>query len=136
MNDQYNFFQWIKPFLRYWFEVIYLLVITSIFAVTVHTGYFDNNEPKIISQTVDLAPLQQQIVNLELKIEQQSLEIKQLSAANESLSSNVKILERRSQAQLEYSKRICEYILVITVDKKIIPRQCLPEYKWHKEEGQ
>lgn len=136
MNDQYNFFQWIKPFLRYWFEVIYLLVITGIFAVTVHTGYFDNNEPKIISQTVDLAPLQQQIVNLELKIEQQSLEIKQLSAANESLSSNVKILERRSQAQLEYSKRICEYILVITVDKKIIPRQCLPEYKWHKEEGQ
>jgi len=136
MNDQYNFFQWIKPFLRYWFEVIYLLVITGIFAVTVHTGYFDNNEPKIISQTVDLTPLQQQIVNLELKIEQQSLEIKQLSAANESLSSNVKILERRSQAQLEYSKRICEYILVITVDKKIIPRQCLPEYKWHKEEGQ
>jgi len=30
-------------------------------------------------------------------------------------------------------KRICEYIWVITIDKKIAPRQCYPEYNWSKE---
>ena len=44
-------------------------------------------------------------------------------------------LERRIQSHTEAFKRLCEYVMVITIDKKLVPRQCLPEYRWSREEG-
>lgn len=73
---------------------------------------------------------------LEIQLEKQSVLIQKLETENDNLESNLKSLEKRLQAHTDIIKRMCEYIIVITVDKKIIPRQCLPEYKWTKEEGQ
>lgn len=73
---------------------------------------------------------------LEILVEKQSVLISTLEKNNENLDNNIKSLEKRLQAHTDLMKRMCEYIIVITVDKKIIPRQCLPEYKWTKEEGQ
>ena len=133
MNSQYNFTHWVKSNFRYWFSIIYLIIA---FVAVVVLVYNSNKTAPVIEQTVvDLEPLRQQISSLEKQLEQHAKDQKRLESANESLTATVKQLERRAQAQLEYSKRICEYILVITVDKKILPRQCLPEYKWHREEG-
>jgi len=137
MNPQYNFLLWAKSNYKYWFTVVYLCIAFVAVAVLVYNSY-NTKTPQVITQqpqVVDLEPLKQQISSLEKQLEQHAKDQKRLESTNESLTSTVKQLERRAQAQLEYSKRICEYILVITVDKKILPRQCLPEYKWHREEG-
>ena len=70
------------------------------------------------------------------QLEKQNISIQKLEAQNSSLENNIKLLEKRLQANTDVLKRFCEYIVVITVDKKIIPRQCLVDYKWIKEEGQ
>lgn len=134
MNSQYNFTHWVKSNFRYWFSIIYLIIAFVAVVVLVHNNT-SKPAPVIEQPAVDLEPLKQQISSLEKQLEQHAKDHKRLESANESLTATVKQLERRAQAQLEYSKRICEYILVITVDKKILPRQCLPEYKWHREEG-
>ena len=73
---------------------------------------------------------------LEAQIEKQNVLIQKLETQNNNLENNLKLLEKRLQANTDVLKRFCEYIVVITVDKKIIPRQCLVDYKWIKEEGQ
>lgn len=72
---------------------------------------------------------------LEIQLEKQSVLIQKLETENNNLENNLKLLEKRLQAHTDIMKRMCEYIIVITVDKKIIPRQCLPEYKWSREEN-
>lgn len=89
-----------------------------------------------------IAEVSQQIVTvnpiniLETQIEKQRVIIEKLEVQNNNLENNIKLLEKRLQANTDVLKRFCEYIVIITVDKKIIPRQCLLEYKWVKEEGQ
>lgn len=70
------------------------------------------------------------------QLEKQNSKIEKLQAQNNNLENNLKLVEKRLQANTDVLKRFCEYIVVITVDKKIIPRQCLSDYKWLKEEGQ
>jgi len=70
--------------------------------------------------------LQQDIKNL-------TIIVKQLEVKNEELAKSNTVLEKRQQTQTEFAKRVCEYIVVITVDKKILPRQCLADYNWTKE---
>lgn len=70
------------------------------------------------------------------QLDKQRILIEKLQAQNNNLENTVKVLDKRIQANTDVLKRFCEYIIVITVDKKIIPRQCLPDYKWVKEEGQ
>lgn len=69
------------------------------------------------------------------QLDKQRILIEKLQAQNNNLENTVKVLDKRIQANTDVLKRFCEYIIVITVDKKIIPRQCLPDYKWVKEEG-
>lgn len=71
---------------------------------------------------------------IELQLEKHRELVLTLEKENSILENNLKTLEKRTQAHTELLKRMCEYIIVITVDKKIIPRQCLPEYKWGREE--
>jgi hypothetical protein len=85
--------------------------------------------------TIDLDPINKRIAALEQELANQSLVNKTLKAEYDSLLTNNQRLERRTQSHLEAIKRMCEYIVVITVDKKIIPRQCLPEYRWSTTEG-
>lgn len=70
----------------------------------------------------------------ESQLEKQRESIRSLEKENLILENNLRTLEKRTQAHTELLKRMCEYIIVITVDKKIVPRQCLPEYKWGREE--
>lgn len=92
--------------------------------------------PVVVQPTVDLQPLENRISRLESDLTRHKADNEKLEAENAALSESKRRLERRLQAQLEFNKRICEYIMVITVDKKIVPRQCLPEYRWQREEGQ
>lgn len=87
-------------------------------------------EPK-----VDLEPLTQRIEQLERDLERQTKANQALAAHHDQQERVNQRLERRLQAHTEAFKRICEYVMVITVDKKIVPRQCLPEYRWSREEG-
>lgn len=92
-----------------------------------------NSVDKTMVNSVD--PLISRIDKLEKQLEKQEQTIKKLESNLDLAANNYKILEKKSQSHTEAFKRICEYIMVITVDKKIIPRQCLPEYRWIKEEG-
>lgn len=71
----------------------------------------------------------------ELKLEQQrqEQELKRLAKQIEEQAAMDKKIERKQDNNLQVMKRICEYIWVITIDKKIAPRQCYPEYNWSKE---
>lgn len=56
--------------------------------------------------------------------------IRQLENQTKQLEAMAKQLEKRHQSQIEFNKRLCEYIVVITVEKKILPRQCQPNFEW------
>jgi len=79
--------------------------------------------------------LDKQIADQNLIIEQHAKNLQQYETNLETLTAANKVLEKRLQAHVEVMKRICEYIGVITVDKKIVPRQCLHDYSWRKEEN-
>jgi uncharacterized coiled-coil protein SlyX len=91
--------------------------------------------PVPVAPTVDLEPLKQRIDQLERDLAQQAQTKRNLDAVIEQHERANQRLERRLQAHTEAFKRICEYVMVITIDKKLVPRQCLPEYKWSREEG-
>lgn len=112
--------------------LIIVLIILAILLYTVAFLKHSVKEPVIETQSVvNTVPTNQ----LEIQIEKQNVLINKLEADNVTLQNNIKLLEKRIQAHTDFMKRLCEYVVVITVDKKIIPRQCLPEYKWGKEEN-
>ena len=89
----------------------------------------------IAEPNVDLEPLTKRIEQLEQALERQTKDAQVQAAKHDQQERVNQRLERRLQAHTEAFKRLCEYVMVITVDKKIVPRQCLPEYKWSREEG-
>ena len=129
-----------------WLKIVgrFLFVIFIIGSIAVSIDY-------ILAKLLTNKPLAEAVVNksipdntellmtkierLEKQIEKQEFVIKRLESLIDTAASSDKQLEKKLQAHTEAFKRLCEYIVVITVDKKIIPRQCLPEYKWAKEEG-
>ena len=70
---------------------------------------------------------------LEADYKKLTLQVKYLETKNEDLIQVNKALEKKQQVQISFNKRLCEYIGVITIDKKIIPRQCLSDYIWNIE---
>ena len=72
--------------------------------------------------------------SLEVQIEKQNVLIKKLEEHNLNLENNIKALDKKIQTNTEIIKRMCEYIWVITIDKKIAPRQCYPDYNWRRED--
>lgn len=116
------------------YTLIIILFIISLFLLTNILTKSPPKEPIIETpqQIVTINPLS----TLEAQIEKQNVLIQKLETQNSNLENNLKLLEKRLQANTDVLKRFCEYIVVITVDKKIIPRQCLVDYKWIKEEGQ
>ena len=76
-----------------------------------------------------------QLNDIEKQLEKQNFLIKKLENDNENLNRNMKHLEKRLQANTEVIKRMCEFIVIITIEKKLIPRHCLPEYNWRREEN-
>lgn len=114
------------------YKLITILIVLAIFLCVV--AFFKRDVEESVAETkqvVNNVP----IIQLEIQIEKQSVLISKLEEDNLNLQNNLKLIEKRIQAHTDLMKRLCEYIIVITVDKKIIPRQCLPEYKWGKEEN-
>jgi hypothetical protein len=132
LNRVYN---WLKSKVSILIFGILVSIISIVITITV-IRYNDaskisalKEEPKdtqVDSQRLDI--LEKEILRL-------SDTSKKLEITNEMLGTSVKQLEKRLQAHIDITKRMCEYIIVITVDKKIIPRQCLPDYNWKREEG-
>ena len=121
---------------------VYFLAVLIISTILVYERYRAIPEPPppqpapviIPEPRVDLSPIEDRIKQLETNLAKTNERVDRADTAQS--QEQIRRLERRLQAQLEYNKRLCEYIMVITVDKKIVPRQCLPEYKWQREEGQ
>ena len=133
---QYTKFQqvllWMKS--KPIYTLIIILFIISLFLLTNILTKSPPKEP--ITETPQQIVTVNPLGTLEAQIEKQNVLIQKLETQNNNLENNLKLLEKRLQAHTDVMKRICEYIVIITVDKKIIPRQCLLEYKWSKEEGQ
>lgn len=123
---------------KFWFTIIYFTVVI-VLLVAVFNKHVRRPVPEVIQPaptiTVDLEPLNKRIAALEQDLTAQTMALKAAKSESDALIASNQRLERRLQSHTEAFKRLCEYVLVITVDKKIIPRQCLPEYKWAREEG-
>lgn len=116
------------------YTLIIILFIISLFLLTNILTKSPPKEP--ITETPQQIVTVNPISTLEAQIEKQNVLIQKLETQNNNLENNLKLLEKRLQAHTDVMKRICEYIVIITIDKKLVPRQCLIEYKWSKEEGQ
>lgn len=113
----------------------FLVSVTSITCTILYQKYFLTKTFDIpTSSNVDTNGSNSKILLLEEQIDKQITDIKKLETTNDTLSNSLKVAEKRIQFHNELLKRMCEYIVVITVDKKIIPRQCLSDYNWRKEE--
>jgi hypothetical protein len=130
---------------RFWLGIVYftLLIVVAVAvvrrqmpaptapppaappAVVVQPVTTPQPDPELIAALARIAALEQQL-------ERQNAVAK---AREDAVTQAQQRTERRLQAHTEAFKRMCEYILVITIDKKLVPRQCLPEYRWSREEG-
>lgn len=129
---------------NYWFLFFYYVLVLLVLAVAfvVYDKFLVSKPIEVKSNILDIENINKRIESLEKQIqdqnrllEKQAITIKWFENNHEGLMTNTKIYERRLQAHTEFLKRTCEYINVITVDKKILPRQCLPEYNWRREDG-
>lgn len=142
-----KFLQWYQRTKRIWFTIIYFIFATLIVALLVDKYHraqdlLDrpvvetvNNDIDIETINTKITGLQQDLERQKLLLEKQASLIKNLETMNESLTNTNKQYEKRLLAHTEFLKRACEYFTVITVEKKILPRQCLPDYQWRREEG-
>ena len=123
---------------RFYLGLVYFTVLVFVMAA-VYSKQTSKSVPQVAvpppAPSIDLEPLKQRIDQLERDLAQQAQTKRNLDAAIEQHERANQRLERRLQAHTEAFKRICEYVMVITIDKKLVPRQCLPEYKWSREEG-
>ena len=130
-----QFITWIKSKYKYWVLLGYLIIITLFITLILQRHMQEKQQLPPPAPTVNLEEPLKRIEQLERQLELQKNTTKQQETANEALASSIKQLEKRVQAHTEVVKRMCEYIVIITVDKKILPRQCLPDYSWRREEG-
>ena len=117
-------------------RILYFVLSLAIILVLVYDRSH-TTQPAIVQPTVDFNAINQSVANLEQEVSNemnnQLKEIKKLDTKIDEQKTNIKELEKRLQVQLEFNKRICEYIWVITIEKKLVPRKCTPDYNWTKE---
>lgn len=130
-----QFITWIKSKYKYWVLLGYLIIIALFITIILQRHMQEKQQLPPSAPTVNLEEPLKRIEQLERQLELQKNTTKQQETANEALANSIKQLEKRVQAHTEVVKRMCEYIVIITVDKKILPRQCLPDYSWRREEG-
>ena len=126
---------------RFWLGIVYFSLLILV-AVAVVRRQMPAPQPVPVVTVAQPAPAPQpdpaltaavaRIDALEQQLQRQASAAK---AQEDAAAANQQRLERRLQSHTEAFKRMCEYILVITIDKKLVPRQCLPEYRWSREEG-
>lgn len=130
----------LKSTWKFWFSVVYFTaLILVMFAVynkhTVKPVPAEPPPPPSPTITVDFDPINKKIAVLEQELSAHTTQLQTLKKEHDIVMAANQRLERRAQSHTEAFKRLCEYVMVITIDKKLVPRQCLPEYRWSKEEG-
>lgn len=137
------FTTWLKNTWHTGLIIVYFLVVLIVSTILIYDRYRAVPEVPVAATPavtvvpeprIDLTPVEDKLKQLETAVAKTNERVDKSDTAQ--IQEQIRRLERRLQAQLEYNKRLCEYIMVITVDKKIVPRQCLPEYRWQREEGQ
>ena len=124
---------WLKSKYKYFIVFGYTVVLTLLCLITLDR--YSVKTPIVQQDPKIYLELTSRIEELEKVSNEQNKIIKTYEVNNDLLNNNLKQLEKRIQAHTEMLKRMCEYIVVITVDRKILPRQCLPDYSWRREEG-
>ena len=130
----------LKSTWKFWFSLVYFTALIMVmFAVyNKHTAKpvpAEPPPPPTPAITVDLDPINKKIAVLEQELSAHTTQLQTLKKEHDIVMAANQRLERRAQSHTEAFKRLCEYVMVITIDKKLVPRQCLPEYRWSKEEG-
>ena len=130
----------LKSTWKFWFSLVYFTALIMVmFAVyNKHTAKpvpAEPPSPPTPAITVDLDPINKKIAVLEQELSAHTTQLQTLKKEHDIVMAANQRLERRAQSHTEAFKRLCEYVMVITIDKKLVPRQCLPEYRWSKEEG-
>jgi hypothetical protein len=141
-----TFKNWLRASSTWW--VLGTLLAVSVWLTIVVVQKYITDKPVEMAPTIPqpqvtvdietvkrVEQLEKQLENQNVLLEQQTKTLKSYETTLDSLATTNKQLERRLQSHTEVMKRICEYVVIITVDKKIIPRQCLNDYSWRREEG-
>lgn len=128
---------WFKSTGHYFLLVFFIITVSVLTYIIVdkHIQASKPVEPPPSQVSFDHESALKRIDSLEKQLEMQSSVIKKLETDLSTQAAANKVLEKRLQFHSDVFRRICEYVVVITVDKKIIPRQCLSDYNWRREEG-
>ena len=126
----YAILKWFEKTWRFWVGLLFVINVSYL----IHL--YKIQEP--VQPTPVIAVQDNELVKrveaLEKRVEDQQKVIAWYDTYNQTSQTNFKRLDKNQQIQVETLKRMCEYIWVITIDKKIVPRQCYPEYNWRREE--
>jgi len=128
---------WLKSATKYFISIFFLISI-AILTVLIAQKHLAPKEPVAVPQpqiVFDHESALKRIEQLEKIVERQTFQIQRLETDRDLLTTVNRQLEKRQQFHTDTLRRMCEYIVVITVDKKILPRQCLSDYNWRREEG-
>ena len=125
----YAILKWFESTWRFWVGLVFVCNV----AYLVHL-YRNIPPPAAPVVAVQDSQLEKRIEALEKQVQDQQKIISWYDTYNQSSQTNFKRLDKNQQNQIDVLKRMCEYIWVITIDKKIVPRQCYPEYNWRREE--
>lgn len=124
----YAILKWFEKTWRFWVGLVFLLNVGYLLHL------YKQPPPAAPIVTVQDDVLVKRVEALEKQVQDQQKVIAWYDTYNQTSQTNFKRLDKNQQNQIDVLKRMCEYIWVITIDKKIVPRQCYPEYNWRREE--
>lgn len=140
MNKQYSILHWsMSWFKSNWiniFAVIYILIALA-YLLKIDYRRTEPAAPVVVpvSRDADIDQALKRLDALEKHIENQAAILKTQESNHEQLIKVDRQLDKRLQFQTETLKRMCEYIWVITIEKKLVPRQCYPDFNWRREDA-
>lgn len=126
----YAILKWFETTWRFWVGLVFVCNVAYLIHLYRHT--LPPSPAPVVA--VQDSQLEKRIEALEKQVQDQQKIISWYDTYNQSSQTNFKRLDKNQQSQIDVLKRMCEYIWVITIDKKIVPRQCYPEYNWRREE--
>jgi len=129
----YAILKWFEKTWRFWVGLVFVLNVGYLIHLYKEQQPLPQPTPMPVAEVKD-NELVKRIEALEKQVQDQQKVIAWYDTYNQTSQTNFKRLDKNQQIQVETLKRMCEYIWVITIDKKIVPRQCYPEYNWRREE--
>lgn len=125
----YGILKWFERNWRFWVSLAFIANIAYLSQL-----YYSQPKPVVEAVEKPNQQLLERLDKIEKELERQDKIIIFYDTYNATQMNNLRKLEKNQLSQIDTLKRMCEYIWVITIDKKIVPRQCYPEYNWRREE--